>query len=182
VVVCVPGGAESACTRFAVGALAPIEGAGDLGLAARVGCSPTSVGSTEADAGGSCLSGCVEPLVASRGVGVLLGQAGDVAGLAPPACRPPLDVPEYEARAASTRLVRRSFDRSLGEGEPTLGVPEDVYIGISEAEPARTPGFSSDGAGGEQRVPSRQDAAFPEVNGVLSSGGHGVLEHAGRVL
>jgi hypothetical protein len=82
VVVCVPGGAGSARARFAVGAFAPVEGAGDLGVAARVGCSPTSVGSAEAVAGGSCFSGCVEPLVAARSVGLLLGEAGDVVGQA----------------------------------------------------------------------------------------------------
>jgi hypothetical protein len=40
VVVCVSRGAESACARLAVGALATVEGAGDLGVAARVGSSP----------------------------------------------------------------------------------------------------------------------------------------------
>src|SRR6266487_5486477 len=123
VVVCVPGGAGSARARFAVGAFASVEGAGDLGVAARVGCSATSVGSAEVVAGGSCFSGCVEPHVAARGVGLLLGEAGDVVGLAPPACRSPLDVREYGPGAVSARLVGRSFDPSVGEGESTLGVP-----------------------------------------------------------
>lgn len=54
VVVCVSRGAESARARVAVGALATVEGAGDLGLAARVGGSPASVCSAEADARRSC--------------------------------------------------------------------------------------------------------------------------------
>ncbi len=64
-------------------------------FAARVGCSPTSGCSAEVVAGGSCFSGCVEPLVAARGVGLFLDEAGDVVGLAPPACRSPRDVREY---------------------------------------------------------------------------------------
>ena len=67
---------------------------------------------TCADRAFSCGS---EPAVASGGVGVLLGAAGDVAGLASSACRSPAEVSVNSAGVAPARSVRRGVDPPVGE-------------------------------------------------------------------
>jgi hypothetical protein len=91
-VVRVSGGTGCARAGRVGGAVGPVEGVGDLGVAARVGRASASVGLPAADAGRSCVSGRVEQVGAARGVGELLGATGDAAGLAPPARRSPLDL------------------------------------------------------------------------------------------
>jgi hypothetical protein len=73
-----------------------------------------------------------EPAVASGGVGVLLGAAGDVAGLtsslASSAYRSPAEVSVDSAGVAPARSVRRGVDPPVGEREPSLGLPADSSI------------------------------------------------------
>jgi hypothetical protein len=91
VVVRVFGSARPVRAGDVGGAVASVEGARDSGVAARVGGAASSVFAAEADAGGSCVPGCVEPFAATRGLGELRGDSGDVAALASPACCPSLD-------------------------------------------------------------------------------------------
>src|SRR5215204_5408020 len=113
-VACVPGSSRCVRADRVGGAAGAVEGSGDLGVAARVGRSSAPVGASTADAGGSGVSCCVEPVVAADGVGELLGATGDVAWVAPSACRSPLDVPVGSAGAASARPVGCRVDPPAG--------------------------------------------------------------------
>ncbi len=74
------GGAEPAWAFRAGGPVGSVEGAGDPRAPTRAGGAAAPVASAVSDAGRSCVPGCVEPIVAARGVGELLGAAGDAAG------------------------------------------------------------------------------------------------------
>src|SRR5262249_22190724 len=82
VVVRVPCGAESAGADRACWSFGSLEGVGDFGSAARVGGASASVCAAALDARRPRVLGRVEPAGAARGVGELLGAAGDVAAVA----------------------------------------------------------------------------------------------------
>jgi hypothetical protein len=56
-----------------------------------------------------------------------LGAAGDVAWVASPACRSPLDVSVDSAGAAPARSIGRRVDPPAREGEPAAGIPADRW-------------------------------------------------------
>jgi hypothetical protein len=106
--------------------------------------------------------------------GVLLGAAGDVAGLASSACRSPVDVSVNSAGAAPARSVRRGVDPPAGEREPSLGLPADRR----RAQRARRLSVAHNGGHRARRGRSAAGArsGWDVVAGVSASAGG---DHAG---
>src|SRR6266540_5665001 len=100
-VVCLSRRSQSVGADRADRSLGSVEGAGDPGPASRACAAAAAVGSTWIRAGRPCVAGRAESSASTPGVGSVLGQARDIAALAPSAGGAALDVSAQEAGTAA---------------------------------------------------------------------------------
>ena len=94
------------------GPLGALKGAGDPGAASRAGAAAAAIGSASPGAGRSRLASCAQSITPTPGVAGVLGQAGDVAALAPSAGGAALDVSTEEAGTAAAGTSAAGLDRA----------------------------------------------------------------------